>query len=253
MVSTLYLWLGAICYSMQLFYDFDGYSDMAIGLSEMFGYRCTENFDYPYMTESVAKFWRRWHISLSSWFRDYVYIPLGGSRCKKWRTYFNLFAVWALTGIWHGAAWNFIFWGIGYFIVIAFERATGLPDRLKTRFGKFIYRVLALLFINFQWVIFRAASLQSGLSYIKRMVVYTPNTLADKRALFLMKDNWVFILVGILLCFPIVQYLEKKLESRKRLLAIFHIVVGVIVVFGAVWSVSFIISGQNNPFAYANF
>ena len=252
-VSTLYLWLGSICYSMQLFFDFAGYSDMAIGLSEMFGYECMENFRYPYMTESVAKFWRRWHISLSSWFRDYVYIPLGGSRCKKWRVYFNLLVVWALTGIWHGAAWNFIFWGIGYFILIAFEKATGLPERLKSKAGKAIYRVFTLLFVNFQWVMFRSASLRSGASFIKHMIVYTPNTLANKRALFLIKDNWFFIFVGILLCFPIVPYLEKKLEKRRRLLTVFHILVGVIVVLGAVWSISFIISGQNNPFAYANF
>ena len=252
-VSTLYLWLGAICYSMQLFFDFAGYSDMAIGLSEMFGYGCTENFNYPYMTESVAKFWRRWHISLSSWFRDYIYIPLGGSRCKKWRVYLNLFVVWALTGIWHGAAWNFIFWGIGYFVLIAFEKATGLPERLHSKAGKAVYRVFTLLFVNFQWVMFNSTSLRSGASFIKHMIVYTPNLLADRRALFLMQDNWFFILVGILLCFPIVPYVEKKLEQKKRMQTAYRVLIGTIVVFGAVWSISFIISGQNNPFAYANF
>lgn len=252
-VSTLYLWLGSICYTMQLFFDFAGYSDMAIGLSEMFGYGCMENFNYPYMTESVAKFWRRWHISLSSWFRDYIYIPLGGSRCKKWRVYLNLLVVWTLTGIWHGAAWNFILWGVGYFVLIAFEKATGLPDRLRSKVGKFIYRVFTLLFVNFQWVMFNSTSLRSGASFIKHMMIYTPNALADKRALFLMKDNWFFILSAMLLCFPIVPWIEKKLENRKKALGVFQVIIGIIVALSAVWALSFIISGQNNPFAYANF
>lgn len=252
-VSTAYLWLGSVCYSMQLFFDFAGYSDMAIGMSEMFGYSCMENFNYPYMTESVAKFWRRWHISLSSWFRDYVYIPMGGSICKKWRVYVNLFTVWLLTGIWHGAAWNFIAWGLGYFVMIAFEKATGLPDRLKSKAGRAIYRIITLLFVNFQWVLFRAPALRSGASFIKHMVVYTPNALADKRTLFLIQDNWFFILVGLLLCFPIVPYLERKLEHKEYLGTAFRVIVGAIVLIGAVWSVSFLISGQNNPFAYANF
>lgn len=165
----------------------------------------------------------------------------------------NLFVVWALTGIWHGAAWNFIFWGIGYFVLIAFEKATGLPDRLHSKAGKAVYRVLTLLFVNFQWVMFNSTSLRSGASFIKHMIVYTPNLLADRRALFLMQDNWFFILVGILLCFPIVPYVEKKLEQKKRMQTAYRVLIGMIVVFGAVWSISFIISGQNNPFAYANF
>ena len=138
--TVSYAWLGSICYSLQLFFDFAGYSDMAIGLSEMFGYKCTENFNFPYMTESVSKFWRRWHISLSEWFRDYIYIPLGGSRnTNKLAVYRNLFVVWILTGIWHGASWNFVFWGLGYFALISFERMTKLPERFRFKFSKIIY------------------------------------------------------------------------------------------------------------------
>ncbi len=252
--SMLLAWVGSICYSLQLLFDFSGYSDMAIGLSEMFGYSCRENFNYPYMTESVTKFWRRWHISLGQWFRDYIYIPMGGSRTNaKWRVYFNLLVVWILTGIWHGTTWNFVIWGLGYFMVIAFERLTNLPDRIKPKWGKAVYRVFTLLFINFQWVLFNSKDLLFGLRYIKRMIIYHPNELADFRAVFLLKDYWFFIVVAIVLCFPIVPWLDKKLQSRRILHTLFEVIISLIVVAGFVWSISFVVAGLNNPFAYANF
>jgi alginate O-acetyltransferase complex protein AlgI len=252
--SMLYAWLGAICFSLQLLFDFAGYSDMAIGVSEMFGYKCPENFHYPYMTESVAGFWRRWHISLGAWFRDYVYIPLGGSRTReKWRVYFNLLAVWLLTGIWHGAAWNFVVWGLGYFLVIAFERLTGLPGRIRHPWGKTLYRFFTLLFINFQWVLFNAKDLSHGLSYLKTMFIGPLNALADSRALFLLKDYWFFILAAIILCFPLVPRLDKKLRSRKVLHTAFEAVLALTLLAGFAWAVSLVVAGLNNPFAYANF
>ncbi len=251
--STLYAWLGSICYSLQLFFDFSGYSDMAIGISEMFGYPCMENFNYPYMTESVTKFWRKWHISLGQWFRDYIYIPLGGSRNKeKWRVYFNLFVVWFLTGLWHGASWNFVVWGLGYFVAIAFERLTNLPGRIRSNFGKTFYRVLALAFINFEWVLFNSKDLISGLRYIKRMIVYRPNTLVDFRSLFLLKDYGFFIAVAILLCFPVVPWLRKQLKNKVANTA-FEVILAIVAFAAFAWSVSFVVAGQNNPFVYANF
>lgn len=254
MLSTGYAWLGSICFSLQLFFDFAGYSDMAIGLSGMFGYNCRENFYYPYMTESISKFWRRWHISLSEWFRDYIYFPLGGSRCeKKTRVYFNLFVVWILTGIWHGSTWNFIAWGLGYFVLIAFERFTGWPDKLTSGVVKFIYRIFTLLFINFQWVLFKAENLKYGLRFIKRMVIYTPNELMDKRTAFLLGDNWFFIMLAFILCFPVVSTLENKVKENAKGYFVFRLVISLIIVFGFVWSLSFVIVGMNNPFAYAFF
>jgi alginate O-acetyltransferase complex protein AlgI len=236
-----------------LFFDFAGYSDMAIGISEMFGYKCMENFNYPYMTESVSKFWRRWHISLSEWFRDYVYFPMGGSKTSKWKVYFNLFVVWFLTGIWHGAAWNFIAWGLGYFIVISLERFTGFPKKFKTVAGKTIYRFIALLFINFQWVLFNSASIIDGFRFIKRMIVYRANDLASSRALFLLKEYMLFIVVAVILCFPIVPWLEKKLSDNKILHGVFEITQLIVIILAFVWAISFVVAGQNNPFAYANF
>lgn len=253
-LSKSLAWLGSICYSLQLFFDFSGYSDMAIGIGMMFGYRCPENFYYPYMTESIAKFWRRWHISLGAWFRDYVYIPLGGSRVKsKGRLYFNLFAVWILTGIWHGASWNFVFWGLGYFLLIAFEKTTGWPEKFKSKIVKLLYRIAVLLIINFQWVIFRAEGIRAGLIYIKCMLFGSDNFLADRRALFLMKENWVFLLAGILLCFPFVPWLENKFEKNKISSIAWKLASTFTVAAMFLWALSFVVSGQNNPFAYANF
>ena len=253
-VSTMYLWLGSVCYSLQLLFDFAGYSDMAIGISEMFGYRCMENFNYPYMTESVSKFWRRWHISLSEWFRDYVYFPLGGSKTKrKWQIYFNLFVVWVLTGIWHGAAWNFIMWGIGYFVVISFEKMTGMPYKLKTLFGKTIYRIFTLVFVNFQWVVFNSQSFTDGARRIKKMLIYQNNNLSDNRTLFLLKEYMFFIVVAVILCFPLVPWIERKTVNNKALNTIFEMLEFIVIIMAFVWALSFVVAGQNNPFAYANF
>lgn len=220
----------------------------------MFGYPCMENFNYPYMTESVSRFWRRWHISLSEWFRDYIYIPLGGSRSKKaLRRYFNLFVVWALTGIWHGASWNFVFWGLLYFAAISFERITGLPDRLKSRTGKTVYRILALLFINFEWVIFNSNKIVDGLRYIKRMIIYHGNELADLRTGFLLKEYAFFIITALVLCFPVEKWIRKKLADRKVMYISFEVIEYTLILAAFIWSVSFVVAGQNNPFAYANF
>lgn len=253
-MSVLFVWLGAVCYSMQLFFDFSGYSDMAIGISRMLGYGCPENFRYPYMTASISEFWRRWHITLGAWFRDYVYIPLGGSRVKnKCRLYFNLFAVWILTGIWHGAKWNFVFWGMGYFVFIAFEKGTGLPDRFKSRFAKIIYRIFSLLIINFQWVIFRANGLRAGLEYIKHMFYCPKNVLADARAMFLLRDYAPFLLVAVLLCFPVIPAIQRLFEKTKMGTLLWNIALAVVNVVLFIWALSYIVAGQNNPFTYANF
>lgn len=253
-MSGAYAWLGAICYSLQLFFDFSGYSDMAIGVSKMFGYRCPENFNYPYMAESVSKFWRRWHITLGAWFRDYVYIPLGGSRVNnKYRLYLNLFVVWALTGIWHGSSWRFVFWGLSYFVLIAFEKSTGWPDKFKIKAGKCLYRVFTLLAINFLWVIFGVDGLRRGIEYIRVMVFFPNNSLADFRTGFLIKDNIVFILAAIVLCFPIVPWLADKFKRDRVTCFIGNFLLAAVNSMLFIWAVSYVVAGQNNPFAYANF
>lgn len=185
--TSAYLWLGSVCYSLQLYYDFSGYSDMAIGIREMCGISCPDNFHYPYMISSVSEFWRRWHMTLGAWFRDYIYIPMGGSRVKtRGRLYFNLFVVWRLIGVWHGANWTFIVWGLLYFAVIATEKTLGLPDRFHTKAGRTLYRLLTFLFINFQWVLFNSPDIGSGLRYIGHMFIPAGGELANRRTAVLM-------------------------------------------------------------------
>ncbi|MBQ9609843.1 MAG: MBOAT family protein [Lachnospiraceae bacterium] len=255
-VSTSYLWLGSICWSLQLYYDFSGYSDMAIGISQMFGLRCPENFNYPYTTKSVSEFWRRWHITLGAWYRDYIYIPMGGSRAKnKGRLIFNLFTVWFLTGLWHGANWTFIIWGILYFIIISVEKLFNLPTRFKSSICRALYRLLTLLFINFQWVIFRAPTLKYAMSYIKKMILFTNNTVSNTRTLFLIKDNFIFIIFAIIFSIPIGDLLKNKIYKSKRssLYSITDTLTVIIIFLLLILSVSFVVSGMNNPFEYANF
>lgn len=251
--STALVWLGSICYSLQLYYDFSGYSDMAIGICNILGIDCCENFNYPYATSSVSEFWRRWHISLSSWFRDYIYIPMGGSRVGKFRLYINLFAVWFLTGLWHGAGWNFIVWGIGYFALISFEKATNIPQRFTNKIHKAIYRVFAIVFINFQWVLFRSQTLVNGLKFIKRMCIITNNNISTQRALFLFNDYKFFIIIAIIFATPISNFVKKKTFVKEISQYIYNVLSAIFILATFTIALSFVISGQNSPFLYGNF
>lgn len=253
--SAPLLWLGAVSYSLQLYYDFSGYSDMAVGIGRMFGISCPKNFDYPYMTKSVGEFWRRWHITLGAWFRDYIYIPLGGSRVEsRARLYFNLFIVWILTGIWHGANWTFIFWGLGYFVAIALERTFELPKRLKYKWSRFIYRIAVLAFINFQWVIFNSADLLTGLRYIKHMLIGYGYELANVRTWILLKEYGIVLVLAAIFAAPVIPRLKEHIalkgEKTKR---ISEAIMGITMVLLFICALSFVIAGQNNPFMYGNF
>lgn len=253
--TCAYAWLGAVCYTLQIYYDFSGYSDMAIGLTEVFGYHCDENFNYPYMTESIGKFWRRWHISLSHWFRDYVYIPMGGSRTKsKVGVIRNLFVVWALTGLWHGADWKYLLWGLGYFALITFEKLTGFPERFAHKFEGILYRLFSLLFIVCQWVIFRAKDIKNGFCHIAHMFSHKGNALYNVRTLFLIKEYWVIIAAAIIFCVPIVPFVAEKLLNRDGLKKkVIEIACALAICALFICALSFRIAGQNNPFVYANF
>lgn len=174
-INTLYAWLGAICYALQIYYDFSAYSDMAIGIGRILGFHFLENFNLPYKSQSIQEFWRRWHISLSSWFRDYVYIPLGGNRKGKVRTYFNLTVVFLFTGFWHGAAWQFIFWGVyhGFFSIL--ERL-GL-NRLLQKIPRLFRHVYTMLVVIIGWVFFRADNWSHAVRYLKNMFVFNSSNL----------------------------------------------------------------------------
>ncbi len=177
-VSTPVAWAGAIAYMFQIYYDFSGYSDMAIGLCRMFGFKIPENFDHPYVSRSITEFWRRWHISLSTWFKEYLYIPLGGNRVSKPRTAFNLMFVFLMTGLWHGAGWTFVLWGAFHGALIVCEKLAGLDTAKRGRARDFFMRVYTLAAVLAGWVLFRAESLPAAVDYFKKMLGLIPDEYA---------------------------------------------------------------------------
>ena len=245
--SVLMLWLAAIAYTLQLYYDFSGYSDMAIGLGRMFGFQFPENFDYPYASASVTEFWRRWHMTLSAWFRDYVYIPLGGSRRGVYRHIRNLFLVWVLTGLWHGAAWRFLLWGLAYFLILTAEKYLIRPWRFRTGIGRAAYRVLSLLLVCLLWVVFRADSLAFGSSFIAAMFGFGGNAAIDRAGLFHLREYWFYLAAGILFAFPVLPALRRK---RPTLCSGLY---AALLLTGTLLSVAFILKNAYNPFIYFQF
>ncbi len=254
--SIFFAWLGVIAYSFQILFDFSGYSDMAIGLGKMFGFEFLENFNYPYISKSISEFWRRWHMSLGNWFRDYIYFPLGGSRVnKKSRLVFNLFIVWLLTGIWHGAAWNFIVWGLFYFLFIAFEKLSGFPNKFKSKISIVLYRIFTLLAVLGGWVLFRATGLNKAIKYGLSMLGYYRSSLYCAYSLFLLKEFWFFLIVSILVSLGFFSKESKmRIIVKSKLPTVFsELFLTFFYLFCFVWSVSFIILGSHNPFIYFNF
>ena len=245
-ISVGAAWLASIGYSLQIFFDFSGYSDMAIGLGRMFGFHFLENFNFPYISRTVSEFWRRWHISLSSWFRDYVYIPLGGNRRGLKRQILNLAVVWLCTGIWHGANWTFILWGVIYGILIILEKLTGFE---KMKVPALISHVYTLLVVNILWVLFRADDLGSAAAMIKAMFGLAGNPLWDSTASFYLAENWTTMLLGVIVSVPLLKYFTEKLIPEKAADAIRPFAIAVILLV----SVSFIVKGSYNPFIYFNF
>jgi alginate O-acetyltransferase complex protein AlgI len=237
-------WLGAISYTLQIFFDFSGYSDMAIGLGQMFGFHFEENFNYPYISKTVTEFWRRWHISMQTWFRDYVYIPLGGSRVSKPRLIFNIFVVWLCTGIWHGANWTFIAWGLMYFVILTFERLTGLGK--KEHWWGHIY-TMVLVIIG--WVIFRSTGLGTAALYVKAMFGIGAKGLCDKAVWAYIAQNWIYFVFALIGCAPLVPAIDGKLKDKTVWNVLYMVAVIVILVV----SVSFISNNAYNPFIYFNF
>ena len=225
---------------------------MAIGLGKLFGFDFEENFNYPYISKSITEFWRRWHISLGHWFRDYVYIPLGGSRCGTFRTILNLFAVWLLTGLWHGAALNFIFWGLLYFVLLCIEKFIVKPQK-RPKIFKFLWAVLSLFCINFLWVIFNAHSLRSGISYCLGMCgFYKTSWAIDPNLIYFVREYGIFLAFGIVFSTPIAKLCAQKTGERisENVRAVI-LPLGYCFIF--LWAVSFVLVGAHNPFIYFNF
>ena len=208
--SALLAWTGAIAYALQIYFDFSGYSDMAIGLGKFFGFEFVKNFNYPYISKSIKEFWRRWHISLSTWFKDYVYIPLGGSRCKLMRSYFNLIVVFFLTGFWHGASWNFIIWGLYYVIFLVVE-GMGLGKSLEKLPGLFQH-MYAMIIILFGWIVFRAENLENALMYIQNMFILNESSW-NVFVLNINRQYLFCIFCGIIFSMPLERRLRKNINQ----------------------------------------
>lgn len=206
--------LGAVCYTFQIFFDFSGYSDMAIGLGKMFGFNFPENFNYPYISKSIKEFWRRWHISLSGWFRDYLYIPLGGSKCSKRRTYLNIMIVFILTGLWHGASWNFIIWGVFNGILIIFERVF---EKIFRKIPLFFLHNYFLVTMISGWVIFRCEDLNSAINYLKTMYGFK-GFLGYEELLNYLNIELIFTLfIAFILSLPIIPFVQKYIPKKVNM------------------------------------
>ena len=250
--SVAMAWLGAISYTLQIYFDFSGYSDMAIGLGKIFGFDFPENFKHPYIATSLTEFWRRWHISLSSWFRDYVYIPLGGSRRGEARTYINLMIVWLLTGIWHGANYTFVVWGLLYGILLMIEKVLCAHKALRKQ--SLIQRIFGHLYtmivVTLAWVIFRSDSINDAVIYILGMFGRGSGKLVDRVFVAYLKQNICFYIPAIIGCIPILESLEIKFGEKNP---IYNVAFGATVLAGFVISVSYIINNGYNPFIYFNF
>lgn len=250
-LSVATAWLGAISYTLQIYFDFSGYSDMAIGLGRMFGFHFSENFNYPYASGSITEFWRRWHISLGMWFRNYVYIPLGGNRVKKSRLILNLFIVWLLTGIWHGANWTFVIWGLIYFVLLVIEKITNLHK--NQRLTGSIGHIYTLFFVIIGWVFFRANDVQSALIYLGKMFGIGATGLTDIAFIEYLKQAWFVLIVSMIASFPILKVIQNFMEKKKANKTVISIAqsIGLCVIF--VLAISICVSSTYSPFIYFSF
>ena len=244
--SVSYAWLGAILFSLQIYFDFSGYSDMAIGLGKCFGFDYSENFNYPYMAGSVTEFWRRWHISLSSWFRDYVYIPLGGNRVSDVAWIKNMFVVWLLTGFWHGASWNYVIWGLGYFFILVLEKKILNPEKRSIGIRVF-YRIVTIIILISMWVIFRLQNIGDAMNYLGAMFGFYGNSFMDSTFVFQAKNISLILFFAMLFSTDYPAKLYNMLLSRCKARGIIMLLSTILM---TAISFGYIVSGGYNPFLY---
>ncbi|EQK44506.1 MBOAT, membrane-bound O-acyltransferase family protein [[Clostridium] bifermentans ATCC 19299] len=248
-ISVLTAWLAIAAYTLQLYFDFSGYSDMAIGLGKMLGFDFIENFNYPYISKSVTEFWRRWHISLGSWFREYVYIPLGGNRCSTIFQLRNLCIVWFLTGLWHGADWNFILWGLYYGLILIIEKFL-LKDILE-RMPSFIQHIYTMVLVMIGWTFFGIESIRKSLEYIKVMFFLNGNKIIDSTFIYYLHTNLILLIILILCSTPIVNKVFKKIIQNGRMEGVtLAVTVQFVLLF---LSIAYLVNETYNPFLYFRF
>ena len=251
-ISIVFSWLGAFAYTLQIYFDFDGYSQMAIGLGKMFGFDFPENFNYPYIAKSITEFWRRWHISLSTWFRDYLYIPLGGSRVDSTGKHIrNLLIVWLATGIWHGANWTFVLWGFIYFVLLVFEKYTSVYRCVK-KTPIFIQQIYTMFFVIMAWVLFRAETLTLAKDYLFNMLGKS-NIFVDRYAIEYIGEYKIFFIFAILYSLAVFKHIKEREEKRVVFQRIISVLTPVTCILIFAISVTYLVTGGYNPFIYFNF
>ena len=248
--SVLFYWMYAVSYMLHIYYDFSGYSDMAIGLGKIFGFQFMENFNYPYVSRSITEFWRRWHISLGSWFRDYVYIPLGGNRVSKKRWIFNIFVVWFLTGFWHGASWNFIVWGLYFVFFLLIEKIWLTPYLQKFRILSHVY---VLFFVMISFVIFDAVSLTEAVKTVGGLFGLGVETWISNESVYYLKQYSFLCLIAILGSSDIPKKIYMKLMDYKATERAMLIVKPLVLALGLLIVTAFLVDGSFNPFLYFRF
>lgn len=241
-------WMGMLCYAFQIYFDFSGYSDMAIGLGKMIGFRFIENFNYPYISKSITEFWRRWHMSLSTWFRDYVYIPLGGNRCSKLKQLRNIFVVWFLTGFWHGASWNYILWGIYYFVLLMIEK-TFLLDKLK-KAPAFVSHIYTLFFILFGWLLFVFEDLSAGFVWLGNMFGVGTAAAISSGDIYNLVRNLIFFVILAIAATPLPKKLYRRLTEKSNAARIVASVGGIVMLLVCM---AYLVDSSFNPFLYFRF
>ena len=247
--TVLFYWLYALAYMLHIYFDFSGYSDMAIGLGRIFGFRFSENFNYPYISASITEFWRRWHISLGGWFRDYLYIPLGGNRVKPFRHVINILIVWAATGFWHGASWNVVLWGILYAALLLFEKYVLHP---KIRFAVPMH-IYTLLFVMLGFVLFDSANVTDALASFKALFGFGGIPAADTASRYYLKSNIVLLVVAVIGATPLPKLLYEKIGLRKYGGKILAVVTPLAALASVALCTAYLIDGSFNPFVYFRF
>lgn len=246
--SMLGTWFSAIAATLQIYFDFSGYSDMAIGLGRMFGFEFMENFTYPFISQSVAEFWRRWHISLGSWFRDYIYIPMGGNRVSKLKWARNILVVWMLTGLWHGAQWNFVLWGLYFALFLVLEKAM---KSIVSKIPRIVNRIIILFIVLISFVLFNSNTLTDFAVTLSRMFDFT--NLTDTASIYYARSYAFTLLAACIGSTPILSIIAKKLSENEKTAKLVQILTPVFIMSVLVVSTAYIVDGSFNPFLYFRF
>ena len=248
--SVLFFWLYAAAYTMHIYFDFSGYSDMAIGLGRVLGFRFMENFNYPYISGSITEFWRRWHISLGTWFRDYLYIPLGGNRVTKWRWYLNIFIVWMSTGLWHGAAWNFAMWGLMFALLLVIEKQWLLKPLEKAGPVKHIYVMLTVML---SFVLFDAVNISDAAATVAALFGGGNYPAVSPEALYYLRSYGLILIIAAIGCTPLAAKAVKAIGQKETGKKVLSVAEPVFLALLLMVCTAYLVDGSFNPFLYFRF